>query len=236
VTAVLLLAAVTFGAPFSDGCVLQRGRPVPVWGLASPGEEIKVVFADKSAVTHAGADGAWRVDLPALEASAEGRELKANGAIVRDVLVGEVWLASGQSNMAFPLRAGNPRGTDRGGALAAGMTRIPALRYASVPSRRADRPRHRFPSRLVNETGRTRARDKFIEADVIDMKIAPGTVRHKHIGRKFASGQAQKPSGLVEPSVRLPDRRHLDFSHACALAPRSIGKNLAERFKDLRSH
>jgi sialate O-acetylesterase len=141
VTAVLLLAAVTFGAPFSDGCVLQRGRPVPVWGLASPGEEVKVVFADKSAVTHAGADGAWRVDLPALEASAEGRELKANGAIVRDVLVGEVWLASGQSNMAFPLRAGNPRGTDRGGALAAGMTRIPTLRYASVPPRRADRPR-----------------------------------------------------------------------------------------------
>ena len=89
---------------FSDGAVLQRGRPVPVWGTAAPGTRVTVEFAGRSAEATAGGDGAWKAVLPALEASSEGRQLKVNGAVVaNDVLVGEVWFVSGQSNAVCPI-------------------------------------------------------------------------------------------------------------------------------------
>jgi sialate O-acetylesterase len=97
----ILLAAATFASPFSDGCVLQRDRQVEIWGEAAPGEKVELQFGDVGAETRAGDDGRWRVSLPPMPASCRGRELKANSAVVRDVVVGEVWLASGQSNMAF---------------------------------------------------------------------------------------------------------------------------------------
>ncbi|MBQ6009305.1 MAG: 9-O-acetylesterase, partial [Kiritimatiellae bacterium] len=94
-------AAVKFASPFGDGMVLQRGKPVAVWGTADAGEKVDVTFAGQSASATAGADGRWLVRLAPMEASAEGRVLKANGAEVKDVLVGEVWLCSGQSNMSM---------------------------------------------------------------------------------------------------------------------------------------
>ena len=92
-------AAVKFASPFGDGMVLQRGKPVAVWGTADAGEKVNVTFAGQSASATAGADGRWLVRLAPMEASAEGRVLKANDDEVKDVLVGEVWLCSGQSNM-----------------------------------------------------------------------------------------------------------------------------------------
>ncbi len=81
--------------------------PASVWGQALPGEQVTVEFAGQRKGVAAGPDGKWLVRLDSLEASAEGRELlvfSAESRIrVRDVLVGEVWLASGQSNMASPV-------------------------------------------------------------------------------------------------------------------------------------
>jgi sialate O-acetylesterase len=91
---------------FCDGAVLQRGEPVPVWGAAAPGEKVTVEFSGQSASAVAGADGRWQIVLPPLEASATPRDLVLRGnnlVAVKDVLVGEVWLASGQSNMAMML-------------------------------------------------------------------------------------------------------------------------------------
>jgi sialate O-acetylesterase len=91
---------------FSDHMVVQRGKPIPVWGRADPGESLRVTLADTSAGTVAGADGRWRVVLEPLAAGGpftlvvEGKARLA----VRDVLIGEVWVASGQSNMNFALR------------------------------------------------------------------------------------------------------------------------------------
>jgi sialate O-acetylesterase len=103
-------AAVKLASPFTDHMVLQREMPVPVWGTATPGERITVQFAgqNKSAVTDP--DGRWRVELTSLAASTESRELVVSSTGQRsgietlklsDLLVGEVWLASGQSNMDF---------------------------------------------------------------------------------------------------------------------------------------
>ncbi len=90
---------------FTDHMVLQREKVVPVWGQASPEERIKVVFAGQKKVTKAGSDGRWKVVLNALEASSIGRDMIISGdskVVIQDVLVGEVWICSGQSNMFWP--------------------------------------------------------------------------------------------------------------------------------------
>lgn len=91
-------------AIFRDHMVLQRDMPVPVWGWAKPGEEVTVEFAGQKKSARADTAGKWLVKLEPLAVSAEPKELKVGAMVIRDVLVGEVWLASGQSNMDFPIR------------------------------------------------------------------------------------------------------------------------------------
>lgn len=98
-------AEVELPALFSDHMVLQQGMPVPVWGWAAPGEEVKVEFAGQRVAVRAGEDGRWMVRLTPLD-SARAQEMKVTGKnalTVKDILVGEVWLCSGQSNMAQPM-------------------------------------------------------------------------------------------------------------------------------------
>jgi sialate O-acetylesterase len=96
-------------SPFTDHMVLQQEMPVPVWGTAEAGEKITVEFAGQKISTTAAADGRWSVKLKSLKASAESRTITITGnqtaqpIKLNDVLVGEVWLASGQSNMDFSL-------------------------------------------------------------------------------------------------------------------------------------
>jgi len=101
-----LHADVRVSGLFSDAVILQRERPVPVWGWAEPGENVTVEFAGQTKVTTTDASGNWQVTLDAMPASAEPRALVVRGrstVTLRDVVVGEVWLASGQSNMALRL-------------------------------------------------------------------------------------------------------------------------------------
>lgn len=101
-----LAADVTVSALFADRMVLQREMPVRVWGDAAPGEKVSVEFGGQSHRATAAADGSWAVVLSPMPASSEGRELRVTGSnaiVLRDVLVGEVWLCSGQSNMAWTI-------------------------------------------------------------------------------------------------------------------------------------
>jgi len=91
---------------FSDGVVLQRDVPVPVWGRADPAKRVTVTFAGHTASATADKDGRWAVKLPAMKASADPKDLLIAGrntVRVTNVLIGDVWLCSGQSNMAFGL-------------------------------------------------------------------------------------------------------------------------------------
>ncbi|MCE9556075.1 MAG: sialate O-acetylesterase [Planctomycetes bacterium] len=100
----ILQADVKLPNVFSDNMVLQRDRPLPVWGTASPEEEVTVKLGDKSATTKAGADGKWKVELPAMPANAQPQTMTVAGKNkleVKDVLIGEVWVCSGQSNMSY---------------------------------------------------------------------------------------------------------------------------------------
>lgn len=91
---------------FGSHMVLPREQVLPVWGWAEAGETIEIEFAGQKRTATAADDGAWRVDLEPLSASAEPRSMKVTGSktdrplLFDDLLVGEVWLASGQSNMA----------------------------------------------------------------------------------------------------------------------------------------
>lgn len=95
-------AKVTLPSVLSDGVVLQRELPVRIWGKADPGEKVKVTLAGKSAETKAGADGRWTATLPAMKAGGP-YVLTANEATVNDVLLGDIYLCSGQSNMELPV-------------------------------------------------------------------------------------------------------------------------------------
>lgn len=87
--------------------VLQREKPVPVWGTAAPGEAVTIQFAGQHPSTKADAAGHWQVTLKPLAASAMPAELVVSGSNtirLRNILVGEVWLCSGQSNMEYTMR------------------------------------------------------------------------------------------------------------------------------------
>jgi sialate O-acetylesterase len=97
-------ADVRLPAIFSDHAVLLSGAEVPVWGWADAGEKVEVSFAGQTKSATPGADGKWMVKLDSLKADAKPQELTVKGkntVAVKDVLVGEVWLGSGQSNMAM---------------------------------------------------------------------------------------------------------------------------------------
>jgi sialate O-acetylesterase len=121
---------------FSDHMVLQRGADIHVWGWAAPGESITVGLAGKSQQTTAANDSRWSVSFPALPAGGPFL-LEVRGSktiVIRDVMIGEVWVASGQSNMTYDL-----------GAAATGAQEVPkandsGLRFFTVPKRIAVEP------------------------------------------------------------------------------------------------
>jgi len=91
---------------FGDHMVLQRGTSVPVWGTAAPDEAVTVTAGSVTASTKADKDGKWIVHLDKLSLSTTPIELEVNATnkiALHDVLVGDVWVCSGQSNMAFAL-------------------------------------------------------------------------------------------------------------------------------------
>ena len=102
-------AGLSLAPVFGENAVLQRELPVPIWGEATAGAPVSVSFAGQTRTTTAGTDGRWRVDLGPLPGSSEGRTLTVScgdETLSRaNILVGEVWLCSGQSNMDKPLGA-----------------------------------------------------------------------------------------------------------------------------------
>jgi sialate O-acetylesterase len=99
-------SALRLATVFGDNMVLQRQQTVPVWGWAAPEADVTVRFSGQTKSTRAAADGRWLVKLGKLKASAEPQNLvvESGGTIIfTNILVGEVWLASGQSNMEKPI-------------------------------------------------------------------------------------------------------------------------------------
>jgi sialate O-acetylesterase len=93
---------------FNSSMVLQQELSVPVWGKADPGEKVTVSFDGQTKTTEADKDGRWQVKLDKLKANSKGQTLSVSGKNkieLSDVLIGEVWICSGQSNMEWALRS-----------------------------------------------------------------------------------------------------------------------------------
>ncbi len=137
-----LHAAVILNQLFQDHAVLQQAVPVPVWGVADPGEKVTVEFAGQSVATVAAADGKWLIRLASLS-TGDPRPLTVTGKnkiVLQDILVGEVWVCSGQSNMErqLGLRAGQPPITGWEAEVAA--ANYPAIRHFGVAQAKATAP------------------------------------------------------------------------------------------------
>jgi sialate O-acetylesterase len=114
----------------SDHMVLQQKQANPIWGWDTPGTRVTVTFAGQAKSADAGADGKWTVKLDAADANAQPQTIAIAGTTqkdIRDVLVGEVWMCSGQSNMGFTLNQ------DWNGDLEAAASKLPNLRLIKVP-------------------------------------------------------------------------------------------------------
>ena len=147
------LADARLAGVFGDHMVLQRGQPIAVWGWAQPGEAVQVRLSGPAtkatartgtgtspgSSTRAGPDGRWAVQLPALRATRADQALTLtvqarNTLVLNDVLVGDVWLCAGQSNMAWVLR------DSQDAAQAIAEADLPAIRHLAIAHRASLRP------------------------------------------------------------------------------------------------
>jgi sialate O-acetylesterase len=136
----LIFADVRLPAVISDHMVIQQDKPVSVWGWANRNEQVTVRLGSQTQQVRAGADSRWQMTFAPLKAGNAPLEMSIRGekgpdVVVRDILIGEVWVGSGQSNMEWPLSA-----------IASPIPEIlradhPGIRLFQVPKRTADRPK-----------------------------------------------------------------------------------------------
>lgn len=136
----LAQAKLTIANIFSDNMVLQRDRDVAVFGLSSPNAEVSVEFSGQTAKTKADADGKWVATLKPMKASTENRVMKivdSEGDKIefKNILVGEVWLCSGQSNMDCPIWGTRERYRAENGGLHIQLANNKNIRFFTVPKR-----------------------------------------------------------------------------------------------------
>ena len=123
---------------FGDGMVMQRELAAPVWGLATPGETVTVKLGEVQAAARADAQGKWLAKLPAMNANTKAQDLiiSANNTItIRNVLIGDVWVLGGQSNMEGAMHVWYPPQSPE-----IVTADYPALRQIKVGQRFSDRP------------------------------------------------------------------------------------------------
>ncbi len=136
-----LRAELKLPAIIGDHMVLQQKQSNPIWGWDAPGTKVTVTFAGQRKSADADADGKWTVKLDPLQVSAQPQAMEIVGTTkkeIHDVLVGEVWMCSGQSNMGFTLQG------DWNGDLEAAASRLPNLRLIKVPNVGTQEPQKDF--------------------------------------------------------------------------------------------
>ena len=151
-SAPLVEAAPRLSAVFGDRMVLQHGRPVKIWGWADADENIRVEFSGQQQTTKAAEDGSWSVQLQPLEPSWEAGTMSVAGSqetiAIKDILVGDVWLCGGQSNMAWTLRSTVNRDLEIASA------DFEAIRFLRVPLTSRGTPQHDLPPLDTRQPGR----------------------------------------------------------------------------------
>ncbi|MBC8874573.1 MAG: 9-O-acetylesterase, partial [Planctomycetes bacterium] len=135
-------AAIKLPSVIGSNMVLQRDQAVPIWGWDDPGTEVTVTLGDAKATAEADADGKWKVELPAMKTgnpltmTVEGTDK----VTVENILVGEVWLCSGQSNMEWAVASSNNSKEEIAAA------NHPKIRHIKIPHVPAETPQENVAS------------------------------------------------------------------------------------------
>ncbi len=128
---------------FQSGMVLQRGKPIRAWGWSSAGDAVTVTLGSKSATVKAGEDGRWEVAFEPMEANSNGLVMTVKGQASElrfdNILIGDVWVLGGQSNMEFPIHK------VENGQLEIVTANYPKIRLLTVPSEANGEPKANFP-------------------------------------------------------------------------------------------
>jgi sialate O-acetylesterase len=147
-----LHAELMMPAIFGDNMVLQQKLANPVWGWDTPGTEVTVTFEGQTKTAKAGADGRWTVKLDAVPASATPTSMSVIGSgskVFKNILVGEVWVCSGQSNMQWSVQAADDPD------LEAMTATFPNIRLISVPQVGTQEPQKDFKGQWVECSPKT---------------------------------------------------------------------------------
>ena len=170
-------ADVRLPALFTDHAVLQRDRPLPVWGWADPGEKVGVKLGTEAADATAGKDGRWQITLKPQPVSKTPLVLTVAGkntVAVKDVLLGDVWLCAGESNMEWPMLGAY------NGLPALAASRNPRLRLFQVGKMIAPVPRYELQGRWQPATAETLG---DFSAVAYFFGEVPGLDRAERVGR-----------------------------------------------------
>ena len=129
---------------FQSNMILQRSKPVDVWGWSKPGDKVTVKFAEKSITSTADKDGKWKTTLPAMEANSTPAVMSITGSgttiKLENILIGDVWILGGQSNMQWPIsRADN-------GKLEVASANFPKIRLLEIPKIFGTEMKQNFPN------------------------------------------------------------------------------------------
>ncbi|WP_395730818.1 sialate O-acetylesterase [Prosthecobacter sp.] len=209
-------AAITLPAVFSDHMVLQSGKPVPVWGTADANAEVTVVIGSQKKTVKADASGQWSLKLDALIASAEPQTLTIGDKTINDVLVGEVWLGSGQSNMAMTVQSAKDYAASQTAA------NVPLIRMFTEGSAAAAKAESQGKGSWVicspETVGRFSATAYFFGRNVYDVIKQPVGLINSSVGgtpiESWISPEAQQASAELKPFFEALKQEDAAFDEA----------------------
>lgn len=183
---------------FQSNMVLQRDKPVKVWGWAEPGETVTVSFADQELTATAGKDRRWAVALLAMGANNKAQTMTIKGKeatlILENILVGDVWILGGQSNMEFPLSR------IEHGDLEIVSANYDGIRILTIPKQKGAEVRHGFP-RLHEWSGWFGRHYRKGDWDVCSPEIARELSAIGYVFARRIHMASKIPIGVIDASV-----------------------------------
>jgi sialate O-acetylesterase len=183
---------------FQSNMVLQRQKPIRIWGWSTVGDDVAISFAGQKATAKAGKDGKWQVELKAMEANARPQEMRVKGQareiLLENILIGDVWLLGGQSNMEFEIAK------VENGELEVASANFPEIRLLTIPNKADGSDKPNFPGIFEwSDWSKCHFRKGFWDV------CSPKTVREMSaigyiFGRRLHMA-TRVPIGLIDASV-----------------------------------
>lgn len=183
---------------FQSNMVVQRDKPIAIWGWASQGEKVTVTFAGSSVSTTADKDRAWKVELPALEANKTPQAMmikgKAKTLTLDNILVGDVWVLGGQSNMEFELAK------VENGHLEIISANFPEIRILTIPQGEAPVEHNKSFNRMYQWSGWSSRHFRKGDWDVCTPEIARDLSAIGYVFARRIHKASDVPIGVIDAS------------------------------------